>query len=225
MAAETEEIAEEALALIEVEYEELPAVFDPEAALGAGAPRSMHEVAGGNLVNLRYQFAHGDVDARLRARRTSWSRATYRLNYVTTACLGTMVAIAALGSADGEPHDVVARPRCRSSTSATWPRRSGITGDRVRVHAAAGRRQLRPRPRPLPDRRHRRAPGPARAAAREDRVRARSRSSSRARRASRASIHAAHRGAIATGRLLARDAHVVDRQRRLRLVGLDDART
>jgi CO/xanthine dehydrogenase Mo-binding subunit len=36
--AETEEIATEALGLIEVEYEELPAVFDPERALEPGAP-------------------------------------------------------------------------------------------------------------------------------------------------------------------------------------------
>ncbi|HYF78383.1 MAG TPA: molybdopterin cofactor-binding domain-containing protein [Symbiobacteriaceae bacterium] len=38
VAAETPEIAEEALRLIEVEYELLPAIFDPEAALLPGAP-------------------------------------------------------------------------------------------------------------------------------------------------------------------------------------------
>src|SRR6266545_1592472 len=38
VAAETLEQAEEALALIQVEYEELPAVFDPLAALQSGAP-------------------------------------------------------------------------------------------------------------------------------------------------------------------------------------------
>ncbi len=38
VAAETVEIAEQALRLIEVEYEVLPAVFDPEAALQPGAP-------------------------------------------------------------------------------------------------------------------------------------------------------------------------------------------
>ncbi|MCC7361554.1 MAG: molybdopterin-dependent oxidoreductase [Anaerolineales bacterium] len=38
VAAETLEIAEQALRLIEVEYEVLPAVFDPEAALQVGAP-------------------------------------------------------------------------------------------------------------------------------------------------------------------------------------------
>jgi CO/xanthine dehydrogenase Mo-binding subunit len=38
VAAEDRDAAEEALALIEVEYEELPAVFDPVAALGEDAP-------------------------------------------------------------------------------------------------------------------------------------------------------------------------------------------
>jgi putative selenate reductase molybdopterin-binding subunit len=39
VAAESEEIANQALALIEVEYEALPAVFDPAQALQPGAPR------------------------------------------------------------------------------------------------------------------------------------------------------------------------------------------
>src|ERR671925_243943 len=38
VAAETPEIAEEALGLIRVEYDELPTVFDPEVALESGAP-------------------------------------------------------------------------------------------------------------------------------------------------------------------------------------------
>jgi len=39
VAATSEDIAEEALSLIKVEYEELPAVFDPEEAIKDGAPR------------------------------------------------------------------------------------------------------------------------------------------------------------------------------------------
>ncbi len=39
VAAETDEIAEQALKLIEVEYEELPALFDTEEAMEPGAPR------------------------------------------------------------------------------------------------------------------------------------------------------------------------------------------
>jgi len=62
VAALTEEIAQEAVRLIRVDYEELPAVFDPASALRPGAPL-VHEERGSNLVNLRYQFAHGDVES------------------------------------------------------------------------------------------------------------------------------------------------------------------
>lgn len=43
VAAETEEIAQEALDLIEVEYEPLPAVFDPEEAMKLDPPAVVHE--------------------------------------------------------------------------------------------------------------------------------------------------------------------------------------
>jgi CO/xanthine dehydrogenase Mo-binding subunit len=92
VAAETAEIAEEALALIDVEYEELPAVFDPLKALESDAPL-VHEELGTNRHRLRYQFAHGDVDRAL-AEAAVVVEDTYRLNFVTPACLGTMVAIA-----------------------------------------------------------------------------------------------------------------------------------
>jgi xanthine dehydrogenase molybdenum-binding subunit len=52
VAAETAAIAEEALALIDVEYDELPAVFDPEAAVRPGAPL-VHEERATNLTDLR----------------------------------------------------------------------------------------------------------------------------------------------------------------------------
>jgi xanthine dehydrogenase D subunit/xanthine dehydrogenase C subunit len=51
--------AEAALALIDVRYESLPVVTDPQAALEPGAPR-LH--AGGNLQR-RIDYARGDVDA------------------------------------------------------------------------------------------------------------------------------------------------------------------
>ena len=49
VAAETEAIAEEALRLLEVDYEVLPAVLDPEEALAPGAPQ-LYEEFPGNLV-------------------------------------------------------------------------------------------------------------------------------------------------------------------------------
>ncbi|TAK34612.1 MAG: hypothetical protein EPO21_09120 [Chloroflexota bacterium] len=60
VAAIDEEIAEEALALIQVEYEPLPAVFDPEQALREGAPL-VHEDKPGNVsVHMKVHF--GDVE-------------------------------------------------------------------------------------------------------------------------------------------------------------------
>jgi len=60
VAAIDEDTAQEALDLIEVEYEELPAVFDPEEAMKPGAPR-LHDHAENNvgLVLLRH---FGDVE-------------------------------------------------------------------------------------------------------------------------------------------------------------------
>jgi CO/xanthine dehydrogenase Mo-binding subunit len=48
VAAETEEIAEEALQLIDVEYEQLPAVYDVEEAIKPGAPQ-LYTVIPGNV--------------------------------------------------------------------------------------------------------------------------------------------------------------------------------
>ncbi|MEI2298843.1 xanthine dehydrogenase family protein molybdopterin-binding subunit [Ensifer sp. MJa1] len=62
VAAISEEIADEALDLIEVEYEALPAVFEPEDAAQPGAPL-IHDVGpGGNLVLDPVRVNRGDVD-------------------------------------------------------------------------------------------------------------------------------------------------------------------
>ena len=61
VAATSEEIAEEALDLIRVEYEPLPAVFDPEEAMGEGAP-SLHGTEH-NLVIPPFVVASGDIEA------------------------------------------------------------------------------------------------------------------------------------------------------------------
>jgi CO/xanthine dehydrogenase Mo-binding subunit len=129
VAALTEEIAQEATRLIQVDYEELPAVFDPDSALRPGAPL-IHEELGSNLVNLKYQFAHGDVEAAF-AQAHAVVEGSYRLNYVTTACLGTMVAIASWspnGSLTMWSTTQVPFLYQRDLAEAL-----GITGDRVRV--------------------------------------------------------------------------------------------
>jgi CO/xanthine dehydrogenase Mo-binding subunit len=129
VAAESAAIAEEALGLIDVEYAELPAVFDPEAALRPGAPR-VHDERATNLTDLRYQFSHGDVDAAFAA-AAAVVEGEYRLNFVTPACLGTMVAIA--------EWDLQGALTMWSTTQVPFLYQRdlaaslGITGDRVRV--------------------------------------------------------------------------------------------
>lgn len=60
VAAVDPDVAEEALDLIRVEYEELPAVFDVEEALAEGAPQ-LHDDAPGNVAEHLF-FAKGDPD-------------------------------------------------------------------------------------------------------------------------------------------------------------------
>ena len=71
VAAETPELVQQALELIEVEYEILPAVFDPEQARQDGAPQihdepdavDIHDAAHNIAVHLHVD--HGDVDTAL----------------------------------------------------------------------------------------------------------------------------------------------------------------
>jgi CO/xanthine dehydrogenase Mo-binding subunit len=93
VAAEEEEIAEEALERIVVEYQALPAVFSPEEALKEGAPQ-IHE--SGNLV-LHFKIRKGDVE-------TGFGQAdvivenTYKTHRVYHAYLETEAGIADMDS-------------------------------------------------------------------------------------------------------------------------------
>jgi len=62
VAATTEEIAEEALGLIDVEYEALPAVFTIEDAMRPDAPQLHDRAPGGNLVLPPVVVERGDVE-------------------------------------------------------------------------------------------------------------------------------------------------------------------
>jgi CO/xanthine dehydrogenase Mo-binding subunit len=127
--AEQPHQAEAALALIDVEYEELPANFDPSRALEADAPL-VHEALGTNQTHLRYQFSHGDVDGAFAA-AAAVVEGSYTLPFVATACLGTMVAIADC--------DAQGRLTMYSTTQVPFLYQRdlaaalGIAGDRVRV--------------------------------------------------------------------------------------------
>ncbi|GMV76577.1 MAG: carbon-monoxide dehydrogenase large subunit [Rubrivivax sp.] len=91
VAAETEEIALQALALIEVEYEDLPGVFTPEDGAREDAPR-IHENFPGNK-SLHFAFKHGDLAAAEAASDFVVDN-VFRPHYVTHCCMGTSCAIA-----------------------------------------------------------------------------------------------------------------------------------
>ena len=59
--AESDAIAREALALIDIHYEDLPAVFDPEDAMQDSAPQLHPDVS--NNVLTHYRIRKGDMDA------------------------------------------------------------------------------------------------------------------------------------------------------------------
>lgn len=61
VAAESETIAEQALSLIEVDYEPLPGVFSPQQALAPGAPL-VHEDTPGNLLK-HIKVRKGEIEA------------------------------------------------------------------------------------------------------------------------------------------------------------------
>ncbi len=98
VAAISPEIARKAIDLIEVEYEDLPAVFDPEEALQEDAPR-VHEVDGrgrptsSNLVPMPCEHKTGDLEA---ARKASAfiSKGKYSVPLIQQSCMGTAGCIA-----------------------------------------------------------------------------------------------------------------------------------
>src|SRR3990172_7355050 len=95
VAAETEAIAEEALALIQVEYEDLPAVFSPAEALLDDAP-ILHQKHPDNIP-FTYEYGHGDVALGERESDVVLED-TFELHFVTHCCLGVSGVVARFDS-------------------------------------------------------------------------------------------------------------------------------
>jgi xanthine dehydrogenase molybdenum-binding subunit len=105
VAAETEVLAREALALIEVEYEDLPVVADAVAAMAPGAPLIHPPIAGApagapvglagrsDNVAMRFDYGHGDVAAG-EAESDVVVEDEFALHYVTHCCMGVSGVIA-----------------------------------------------------------------------------------------------------------------------------------
>ena len=84
--------AEEAIGLIEVTYEALPAIFDPEAAMEKDAPL-VHEAHKTNILKMPWKLHYGDVEAaRKEAAHVVEDR--FSATWVTHCCLGTSGCIA-----------------------------------------------------------------------------------------------------------------------------------
>jgi len=98
VAAVDEETAQEALELIEVEYEDLPAVFDPEEAMKLGAPL-LHEKAERNILSLMTQsYSHGDVEQGF-AESDVVIEDRLKLTWVAHCCMGTCFCLASFDHA------------------------------------------------------------------------------------------------------------------------------
>jgi xanthine dehydrogenase molybdenum-binding subunit len=91
VAADTVEIAEEALRLIEVEYEDLPPLTDPAKALEPGAP-VVHEAKPDNVAMV-FDYANGDVRQGEKESDVIVED-TFYLHYVTHCCMGVSGIIA-----------------------------------------------------------------------------------------------------------------------------------
>jgi xanthine dehydrogenase molybdenum-binding subunit len=91
VAADTEAIAEAAVRLIEVEYEDLPAIVDPEASLSPGAPVINEKHA--DNVAMRFDYSHGDL-TRGEAESDVVVEDSFKLHYVTHCCMGVSGVIA-----------------------------------------------------------------------------------------------------------------------------------
>ena len=111
VAADTVEIAEAALALIEVEYEDLPVLSDPRDSLKPGAPLIHPEPHGGDgrdslkpgapvayagkpdNIAMTFAYEQGDVAAG-EAQSDVVVEDTFKLHYVTHCCMGVSGVIA-----------------------------------------------------------------------------------------------------------------------------------
>jgi xanthine dehydrogenase molybdenum-binding subunit len=98
VAATDPEIAQEAVELIKVEYEELPGVFTPEEALKDGAPL-IHEVdprgkpRKDNIIQLPWKWSQGDVE-KAKQESAFIVEDDYETQLIQQTCMGTAGCIA-----------------------------------------------------------------------------------------------------------------------------------
>jgi xanthine dehydrogenase molybdenum-binding subunit len=98
VAAVDQDTAEEAAALITVEYEPLPGVFSPEEAMAEGAPLVHETDARGrprtdNMIQLKFHHESGDLEAGKKAAAFS-AEGEFSTPWIQQCCMGTAGCIA-----------------------------------------------------------------------------------------------------------------------------------
>lgn len=132
VAAIDPEIAEEALDLIEVHYEELPGIFNTEEAMRDDAPL-VHEGHKTNILKLPWKLICGDVEE---ARRNSSSVVQDRLKvtWVTHCCMGTSGCVALFDYQDNLTiYTITQIPSLAQRDFLDALKTMGLAGKKVRV--------------------------------------------------------------------------------------------
>lgn len=122
-------VAEDGLDLIEVAYTSLPAVTDPEEAIGQDAP-ILHEGLKGNLANER-SFTYGDPAAAFEA---AAHKISVSIKYPRSACtpIETYGVVAEYDPND-ESYDILANFQGPFSIHAVMARGLNVPGNRLRL--------------------------------------------------------------------------------------------
>ncbi|HWM43696.1 MAG TPA: xanthine dehydrogenase family protein molybdopterin-binding subunit [Burkholderiales bacterium] len=124
--------AQDAAEAIEIEYRDLPAVVDAEAALEPGAPQLHDEIPG----NLSFDYEYGDEKAAAEA----FARAAHvtRLKLDSTRVSGTPMepkaCVVAYDAASGT-YDVYASTQGMAMMLPNFAAITGTPADRIRIHA------------------------------------------------------------------------------------------
>lgn len=127
--AETRYIAEDALELITVDYDVLPSIVNPEAALSPDAVL-LHPSLGSNLINERF-FSYGEPE---KAFENTQHRVSIRIVYPRNSCtpIETYGVIAEYNPGD-DAYDVTANFQGPFSIHAVIARALNTPGNRVRL--------------------------------------------------------------------------------------------
>src|ERR1700730_5131756 len=122
-------LAEDALDLIEVDYDPLPAVVDPLAALAADAP-TLHDKLGSNVASDR-SFRYGDPDAAFAA---APHRVAVEIRYPRNSCAPIETCGVVADYDPGEDaYDILANFMGPFSLHAVMARALKIPGNRLRL--------------------------------------------------------------------------------------------